>query len=722
MGMDEAQPELTVAVSATFTVEPLVEPLAYWMRELGLPARVRTLVAGQVFQALLDPAGPFLTNECGLNVVLLKPDDWLPGRRTDQAGSGGVVELAHTLREFAEALTAAAARSRVPYLVVVCPVSPSANGNECPKESASSEAAVLSGLPEIEGVHYVSSSELLDAYPVEQCFDALLEREAHIPFTPGFYAALATMIARRLFVLREPPYKAIVLDCDQTLWGGICGEDALSDITVAGPFRFLQEFMAAQRRAGMLLCVCSKNNEADVRHVFEQHPGMVVRTDDIVAWRVNWLSKAENLRSLAAELNIAPESLIVVDDNPVECAAIGAELPQVLTLQLPPDAQDIPRFLRHVWAFDHVRATPEDHGRVECYAQNAARAQLAREAPTLGDFLAGLHLDIQIGPMSQEDIPRVAQLTQRTNQFNCAGVRRTAAEVRCLSAAGGLECLVVRVRDRFGDYGLAGAVMYAPAASALAVDTFLLSCRVLGRGIEYAMLRHLGRLAEQRHLGYVDMRFRPTGRNQPALDFLEGPSFGSALPNGPEIIFRYPAPSAASAALDLSAKEVPPAPRRPDVPLATTAPGEGKSRLLGWIAGELADIGRILADMESKRPPPAQVGAGTDFVPPRTPTERILCRIWSELLGAPDVGIHHDFFDLGGHSLLATQVLSRIYEGFHVELTIQDIFERPTVAALAARVEMRRIEQAEPQRVWAALAEIEGLTDEQIEALLARQE
>ncbi len=264
--------------------------------------------------------------------------------------------------------------------------------------------------------------------------------------------------------------------------------------------------------------------------------------------------------------------------------------------------------------------------------------------------------------------------------------------------------------------------MWAATASAVAVDTFLLSCRVLGRGVEHAVLRHLGHTAEQHHLEYVDIRFRPTGRNQPALDFLEGLPFGVALPEGPAITFRFPAQSAAGAALDLSAPATPPAPRPPEAPPAPAGPREGKSGLLCRIAAELADIERIRADMESKRQPPGRPAGGTDLVPPRTATERALCRIWSEQLGTPEIGIHHNFFDLGGHSLLATQVLSRIYEGFQVELTIQDIFEQPTVAALAARIEMRRIEQAEPQRVRAALAEIEGLTDEQIEALLARRE
>jgi FkbH-like protein len=719
--MDPAQSELTIAVAATFTAEPLTEPLAYWMRELGLPARIRLLAGGQVFQALLDPAGPFLTNECGLNVLLVKPDDWLPGRGTDHAHAPGTaVELARTVREWAAALAAAALRSRVPYLVILCPVSPPADGRGGSEQPASLEAAVLSDLPEIDGVHYVRSAELLAVYPVASCFDALLEREAHIPYTPAFYTALATMIARRLFVWREPPYKAIVLDCDQTLWAGVCGEDALGDITVAGPYRFLQEFMAAQRRAGMLLCICSRNNEADVRHVFEKHPDMVLRADALTSWRVNWASKAENLRSIALELNLGCASLIMVDDNPVECAQITAALPEVLTLQLPRDPQDIPGFLQHAWVFDHVQATPEDRCRPAFYAQNAARAQLARETPTLRDFLAALQLDVQIGPMSSQDIPRVAQLTQRTNQFNCTGVRRSEAEVRGLDTAGTRACLVVRARDRFGDYGLVGVVMHAATASALAVDTFLLSCRVLGRGIEYAVLRHLGRRARERHLPHVDIRFRPTGRNQPALDFLEGLSFGTALPEGPEITFRFPAPAAEAAAPGLSQPDTPPAPRQTNMPSTTVAAGAGKSRLMCRVAGELADVGRIRADLEAQRRHPAGA-AGTDFAPPRTPTERSLCGIWAGLLGTDAIGVHDNFFEAGGHSLLATQVLSRICETFGVELSIQEVFEAPTIAALAAVVETRQIERAAPPQVLALLQEMEGLTDDQVETLLARE-
>jgi FkbH-like protein len=720
--MTGAQPELTIAVAATFTAEPLEEPLAYWLHELGWSARIRFAPYGQVFQPLLDPAGPFLTQENGLNVLLVKTDDWAASAGADPADSRGVApELESRVRDLVAAVRSAADRSNVSCLVMFCPIGPETSANDQQAgRIAGLEAAALSEMGTLNGVYAVSSAELLATYPVASCFDALLDREAHIPFTSAFYAALATMIARRLFVLRDRPGKAIVLDCDGTLWRGICGEETLEEIAIDGPFRFLQEFMVGQHDAGMLLCICSKNHEADVMRVFDHHPDMVLQRHHVTSWRLNWRPKSENLRSLADELRIAADSLIFVDDNPVECAEIRAELPEVRTVQLPAEARDIPAFLRHMWAFDHLKVTPEDRARTQSYVQNAARSRLVQKALTLGEFLAGLDLQMRIEPMSPADVPRVAQLTSRTNQFNCTTIRRGESEIRRLCSAGELECLVVRVKDRFGDYGLVGVALFAVPAERVVVDTFLLSCRALGRGVEHRMLCELGRIAARRHAAYVDVRFRPTERNRPALDFLNGRKADSVQPDGEDIVFRFSAAAAAATVLDpdVPAERPGGAPSPPSRPAWAATPCAGRSELLARIATGLTDVARIVKDIESKKRSLAAAGLAPDGVPPATHTERVLYRIWTGLLGTEAISVHHNFFDLGGHSLLATQVLSRIYDTFRVELSMQDIFAAPTIAELAAVVETRQIEQAEPQQVLALLREIDGLTDDQIEALL----
>ena len=185
---------------------------------------------------------------------------------------------------------------------------------------------------------------------------------------------------------------------------------------------------------------------------------MILKRDHLVSWRINWQSKSENIRSLARDLNLGLDSFIFLDDNPVECAEVRAGCPEVLTLRLPIDG-NIEEFLRHVWAFDRLRVTSEDRHRTTMYKQEADRARFQREVPTIGDFLAGLDLRIGFSKPAPEQVDRIAQLTHRTNQFNFTTVRRNDGEIHRL-AESGLECRAVEVKDRFGDYGLVGVMIF----------------------------------------------------------------------------------------------------------------------------------------------------------------------------------------------------------------------------------------------------------------------
>lgn len=723
--MASTERETTIAIAATFTAEPLEPPLAYWIRELGFEARIRFAPYNQVFQQLLEPASLLLTNEDGLNVVLVKPDDWIRSRdENDISLTLRQDELERKGRDFLAAMRSAASRSTVPHLAMMCPVSPAVVENgELATIFRNLEETLLSDLHQTPGICCVSSSELQTTYPVAQWFDAMLDREARIPFTPAFYAALATMIARRLYALTSRPYKAIVLDCDHTLWDGICGEDRLEDVKIDGPHRILQQFMLAQHDIGKLLCLCSRNNEPEVWRVFDRHPDMVLKREHILSWRLNWMHKSHNLKSLADELNVGLDSFIFVDDNPIECAEARAELPEVLTVQLPAEVGAIPTFLRHVWAFDHLKITGEDRTRATFYVQNTARLRFEKESLTFREFLAGLDLDIRIQPMSPDEIPRAVQLMNRTNQFNCTAVRRCESEMQTIHSSGERECLVVRVKDRFGDYGLVGIMMFDTTPDAIELDAFLLSCRVLGRGVEHRMLRELGRIAKQRNIPRVNMRFHPTGRNQPALEFLNGLQLDSGQPDGEDRVFRFPTESAMGVTLDPeAASEERPISTAPRLIEAADIPqNQAQSPLLSRIAAELHSIELVLKDMEAQKPHVTGAEAVHDHVPPRTSMEKTLCEIWKDLLGVPSVGVRHNFFDMGGHSLLATQVLSQIHSILGLDLSIQDIFEAPTVEELASVVETRQIERAEPEHILEVLESLDGLTDEQIETFLLHE-
>lgn len=720
--------KLTIAITATFTAELIEEPLAYWMQELGIQSGIEFAPYNQVFQQLLDPLSLFSKNDKGVNVVLIRLEDWQRYKDSSTANvdfsSGEYEKIERNVQELILSLRSAAKRSGAPSIVCLCPASFTVMENT--DHSAffkQMEELMASELNDTGGVYLVTTSELSTTYPVSQYNDPFTDEIGHIPYTPTFFTSLATMIARRIFALRSKPYKVIVLDCDQTLWKGICGEDGPDGIEINTPYQALQEFMVGQHNVGILLCVCSKNNEEDVVQVFDRHPRMLLRRNHIVAWRINWKSKSENIKSLADELQLGLDSFIFIDDNPIECAQVQAECPEVLTLQLPQEPGDIPKFFDHVWAFDHLKVTEEDKERIELYKQNIKRSQFQKETLTFHNFLAGLELKVNISEMSDSQIARAAQLTQRTNQFNFTTIRRSEAEIQKLCQSEELERLVVEVSDRFGDYGLVGVIMFRTNGKALEVDTFLLSCRVLGRGVEHQMLAKLGEIAKERALSRVNIACGPTEKNQPALDFLHGIAAKLEKQSDGHMIFTLPVECAASLSYDstISKGYAPEARNIGNPGISMDGTVRSTSRLLERIATELYDVERIIKDIESKKQYSERSRLEKGYVAPRTPTEETLAEMWSQILSISQVGIYDNFFELGGHSLLATQFMSHLYDTFKVELSMRDFFDKPTVAETAKAIERCAIEQTESQEILATLKELDSLSDNEIIILLAKE-
>ena len=669
---------MLIAISATFTADAIQPGLAFWMRELGLPADLRFAAYHQVFQELLDPAGLLGGNTSGVNVVLVRFDDWPAGQA---AG-------------FVDAVRAAAGRVSVPLIVVLCP------------GAIQLDEEVRRGIAGLPSVYLLTAAEIAALYPVAEVHDPHADELGRVPYTPLYFVALATALARKIHAITAPPFKAIALDCDDTLWAGICGEDGPEGVVLDAPRRALQELMAERRRAGMLLALCSKNNPEDVVATFRAHPEMPLAPADFVAQRINWDSKAGNLASLAEELELGLDTLILVDDNPKEVREVEAGAPQVLALLLPARAEEIPGFLAHVWAFDRARVTEEDRRRGEMYSQRAERARAARSSASLEEFLASLELDVKIAPLEPAQVDRVAQLTMRTNQMNATCIRRTAAEISRL----GEECLTVHVTDRFGSYGLCGAIFFRVAAPALEVDTFLLSCRALGRGVEHRMVARLGEIALDRGLQTVEIPFVAAQRNRPALLFLE--SLGAAASGG---TFRLRAADAAEVRYHPGAAQPAglPAPQPPAPAPPPVRPAYAR------IANDLRTPEQIFAALRAtsrRRTSLREIDA------PRTQLERDLVALWAELLNVEAVGIHENFFELGGHSLLAVQLLSRVRQIYGVDLSLEVVYSGEfMVAELAKAIELKEIEQAGGD-YQELIEELEGLSDAEVRALLAEEQ
>ena len=674
-----------ILIAATFTAEPIQDALAFWMDLLGLRAAIEFAPYDQIYQQLLDPASVFSRNRRGLNVLLYRPEDWLRALPASQADDERHIEqvLGRNADDLLNAMRALTGRAQVPLVVVACPDGPHARARLLDR----ARERISDTLRELPGVSLIEQSDL-DLYRVDDYYDARRDRLGHVPYTPRFFAALGTALARRAHAHLATPHKVVVLDCDNTLWQGVVGEDGVDGIKLSPPFLALQRFMVSLAERGILLCLCSKNAEADVMQVFERRADMLLRKEHLVAWRINWQPKWDNIRSLATELNLGLDSFVYLDDNPIECAEVGLACPEVLTLQVPID-QDIESFLRHVWVFDRTRVTSEDRKRTTMYRQEAERARFRRAAPSLDEFLAGLDLEVVIKPPEAPQIARVAQLTQRTNQFNFTTVRRSEAEIRALGSAG-LECRIVEVRDRFGDYGLVGLMIYALHADALTIDTLLLSCRVLGRGVEHRMLRQLGQIARERHLARVSATVLFTRKNQPARDFLEAVAheWRTETQGGA----RYDLPAERAASLEyqphLAPSEESPALEQSGAGVAATsqeppeAQSQTKSRRFARISGELRTAEQILGAMHARAAHKSRA-MGSALLAPRTSLESQLAEIWTDILNVSPIGVHDNFFDLGGTSLLAVDLCAHIEQRIGRQIPLTSVIEAPTIEQLA---------------------------------------
>jgi len=683
-----------IAIAASFTTEPLEDTLRFWMETLRLDAEIAFAPYNQIYQELLDPESLLRKNRTGINVVLLRFEDW--GRVQSHEGEENVsltttaAETERNARDFIDTLKACAARTSALHLVCICPASPNLDSQRRQLFAALEEQVVaeLQGAP---GVYPVSSAEITRLYPEATEYDTNGDRRGHIPYTPKAFAALATVLARKIHALRRSPYKVIALDCDNTLWSGVVGEDGALGVKVNPPHGSLQRFLLGRRDAGMLLCLCSKNVEEDVFEVLDKHPDMVLRRDDIVSSKVNWQPKSQNLCALATGLKLGLDSFIFIDDSPIECSEVAAGCPEVLTLLLPEPGR-IPHFMEHMWAFDTMKISEEDRQRSGLYRQNAQRDSFQGKALSFREFLNGLELVIDIAPMAPEHLPRVSQLTYRTNQFNTTTIRRTEAEILSVCAApaeaGGYGCLVIQVKDRFGDYGLVGTALFTSRGEALYVDSLMMSCRVLGRGVEHRLIARLGEIAAERGASRVDIAFLPTTKNRPARDFLRlGDDFKQEADGG--LLFRLPAGFARAMEFvpgSESAAEAKAASASEVAPVSAAAPSD--AALLRRIAEELSDASSVLRAVEAHRLRDRPEAAGA-YLAPSSELETGLAAIWSKLLGVEPVGVHDNFFQLGGSSLLAVRLFTEIGEQFEQALPITTLLTAPTIERLAAVVERR---------------------------------
>jgi FkbH-like protein len=324
--------------------------------------------------------------------------------------------------------------------------------------------------------------------------------------------------------------KALVMDLDNTLWGGVIGEDGLAGIQVGldypgAAYAAVQRVILDLYQRGIILAVCSKNNPADAMEALEHHPEMLLRPHHFASMRINWQDKAQNLREIAAELNIGIEALAFLDDNPAERHWVRSELPEVTVIDLPNDPMDYSQALRDAPVFERLSLSAEDRERGRYYAEQRQRTELESSAVSLEDFYRSLQMEVEIASVTPQTLNRTAQLTQKTNQFNLTTRRYTEQQLTEMTASPEWQVRSLRVRDRFGDNGLVGVAITHCIGEVCEIDTLLLSCRVIGRTVETALLANLAQ--EARNQGMLSLQgwYLPTKKNVPAKDVYRSHGF-----------------------------------------------------------------------------------------------------------------------------------------------------------------------------------------------------
>ncbi|WP_270171062.1 HAD-IIIC family phosphatase [Paenibacillus sp. SYP-B4298] len=720
----QKQEPVPIQIVSTFTSQFVEDALAFWLKELGMRTTIGFAPYNQVFQQLLQPDSELARSKEGIRIVLVRLSDFR-SNEDSSLGEGAEADecLLTNVHQLAAALEQHNRQAPGTCIVAICPEPPESQERKASLWSTL-EGVIVERIASLPGVYLLHSHQLSAGLTHADYYDEYAEKMSHTPYTYPYFACIGTALARTISSVLTAPKKVMVLDCDYTLWSGVCAEDGAEGVVLDDRSLYLQHFVLEQHRHGMLICLCSKNAEHDVWRVLESREDMLLRKEHVAAYRMNWEAKSSNLASLAEELGLSLDSFIMLDDNPVECAEIEANCPDVFVIHVQERWPGFRSKLERLWVFDQAQLSEEDRRRNQMYRENALRQEfiqsLQQEHMSYESFMSQLQLEVNCTRLEPEQIPRISQLTYRTNQFNSTGLRQREEDLLQLLQHHEEHCLAVHVRDRFGDYGWVGAVFYQQQDAAMIVHGWMLSCRVLGKGVEARILEQLRQLATE---GTQEMiiHYIPTDRNTPFHQFVRAlPGVTEAQGDG-AILYHVPLsapPHYSKADYAASSDKHKQAPiLLPQVRAARRAAVSSNraSSLLSRLESA-EELVMAIQRSHSIRPFAASEG---EYVGPRNQTEEIVAAIWRELLQLERISVHDSFFFIGGHSLLAHQVLYRIRDAFGIELSLDVLFQQDfTVAYVSSVIDQHLLEQTDLEELRMMAKELEGLSEEELLQLL----
>jgi FkbH-like protein len=386
------------------------------------------------------------------------------------------------------------------------------------------------GLHRPNAVHICDAEFLANRLGTLRSVDERAWFESKQPFSAEMLVHIAKECAVIVSSLTSPAKKVLILDLDNTLWGGVIGDDGMEGIEIGTTsargeaFRHFQQYVLSLSRRGILLAVCSKNDHDKAIEPFATHPEMVLRLEDIVSIKANWEPKSENIRQIAAELNLGLDSMVFVDDNPAEIEIVRQFLPEVTGICLGDDPSLFAGILQDSRLFEVSSLTKEDLDRVHLYKQDSSRQRLLDQSTDMESYLTSLEMTGYLSRFTAAEVPRIAQLINKSNQFNLTTVRRTESEILDIMRSAQHEAFTVRLTDKFGEHGLIAVVVGKVADDDFVIDTWLMSCRVLKRGVEQETMNEILRVAKARGCRRIVGVYIPTKKNGMVSDLY--PSLG----------------------------------------------------------------------------------------------------------------------------------------------------------------------------------------------------
>ncbi len=502
--------KLNVIIISDFISLEIKTLLDQVLLEVGFSSSIEFKPYGMVVQHLVD--GELCPDRWDFIIILIQIDRWLK-----TPISQGKTDLGQSLVLFLDALELALSRSVETHFVVFsCPPRDMFRNEVF---SDATEHRLLEHLTGKTRINVLSEASLegFARGSRAQLFSADGASDTDMIYSEWGFAALALTIGHQIRKVLRPPCKVVVVDCDNTLWKGLCGES--QHVEVEEGHRVLQQALVQQSYAGKLICLCSKNNEEDVLRVFREQPEMVLRLENITAQMINWNPKTENILQLGLSLNLGLDSFLFIDDDLFECESVRLTLPEVEVLKLPEHSSAFQSVITKTSHFSQLSTTEEDRSRTEFYRGDVFRKRFLDVSSPLIEVLDLLELKVVIQPFEDCDTDRVSQLFNRTTQFNLNSSTVTLRKLKDPAFRQIIE--TVRVSDRFGDYGLVGAFATERDEQALCVRHLLLSCRALGRGVEKEIYRHIRLKALSLGVRSIVFDFSPTRRNAPIREFLD---------------------------------------------------------------------------------------------------------------------------------------------------------------------------------------------------------